>query len=75
MSDNPLELHRAYTRIFQCADGQTIMNDLEKRGCFTRSTFSTDPGRTQFNEGRRSLVLHVKHMLNENNFINKENER
>jgi len=75
MQDNPLELHRAYKRIFECADGATIMNDLEKRGCFTRSSFSTDPGRTAFNEGRRSLVLHIKHMLDETNFINKENQR
>lgn len=75
MRDNPLELHRAYKRVFASTDGQAILNDLEKRGCFTRSTFSTDPGRIQFNEGRRSLVLHVKHMLNETNFSNKENER
>ncbi len=51
------------------------MFDLEKRGCFLRPSFSTDPGRTQFNEGRRSLVLHVKHMLDETNFIEKEKER
>lgn len=76
MSDHtPLELHRAYKRLFECADGQTVMADLEKRGCFMRSGFSADPGRTQFNEGRRSIVLHVKHMLNENNFIDKENDR
>lgn len=72
---NPLELHRAYKRLFESADGQTVMADLEKRGCFMRSSFSPDKGRTEFNEGRRSLVLHMKHMLNENNFIEKENER
>lgn len=72
MHDDHLELHRAYRRVFETADGETIMNDLEKRGCFTRSTFSTEAGRTTFNEGRRSLVLHVKHMCDETNFINKE---
>jgi len=72
---SPLELHRAYKRLFESADGATIMDDLEKRGSFMRSTFSTEAGRTQFNEGRRSLILHMKHMLNENNFINKENNR
>ena len=75
MSSNPMELHRAYRRIFESADGEIIMDDLEKRGCFLRSTFSTDHGRTQFNEGRRSLILHVKHMLNETNFLNKETDR
>ncbi|BDQ34330.1 Bbp19 family protein [Pseudodesulfovibrio portus] len=72
---NPLELHRAYRRLFDCADGRTVMADLEQRGCFSRSSFSTDKGRTAFNEGRRSLVLHVKHMIDETNFITKENER
>ncbi len=72
---NPLELHRAYRRLFKSADGKVVLNDLEKRGCFMRSSFSTDAARTQFNEGRRSLVLHVKHMIDETNFIPKENER
>jgi hypothetical protein len=75
MQYSPLELHRAYRRLFESADGQTVMDDLEQRGAFMRSTFSTDPGRTAFNEGRRSLVLHVKHMLDESNFIAKENDR
>ncbi|MCJ2165609.1 MULTISPECIES: hypothetical protein [unclassified Pseudodesulfovibrio] len=72
---SPFELHRAYKRLFDSADGHTVMDDLEKRGCFMRSTFSTDAGRTEFNEGRRSLVLHMKHMLTEDNFIEKENNR
>jgi len=71
---SPLELHRAYKRVFETPDGLTVMDDLEKRGCFLRSTFSTDKGRTEFNEGRRSLVLHMKHMCDETNFINKEQE-
>lgn len=70
MPPSPLQLHRAYRRLFESADGRTVMEDLEQRGSFLRSTFSIDPGRTAFNEGRRSLVLHVKHMLDETNFIN-----
>ena len=75
MHHSPLELHRAYRRMFETPDGKTVMDDLEKRGCFLRSSYSTDPGRTQFNEGRRSLILHVKHMLDETNFMKEENER
>lgn len=75
MSGNSLELHRAYKRLFESTDGRTVMNDLEQRGCFLRPAFSTEHGRTQFNEGRRSLVLHMKHMCDENNFINKENKQ
>ncbi len=72
MQIKPLELHRAYKRFFETKDGEIVMNDLEQRGCFLRSTFSTDRGRTEFNEGRRSVILHVKHMLDETNFIHKE---
>ncbi|WP_272698875.1 Bbp19 family protein [Desulfovibrio sp. Fe33] len=72
---SPLELHRAYMRLFDSADGRVVMADLERRGCFMRSTYSTDRGRTEFNEGRRSLVLHMKHMLEPDNFIEKENNR
>ncbi|WP_338668900.1 hypothetical protein [Pseudodesulfovibrio methanolicus] len=72
---SPLELHRAYRRLFESADGRTVMADLERRGCFLRPTYSTDRGRTEFNEGRRSLVLHVKQMLEPDNFIEKENNR
>ncbi|WP_285907466.1 hypothetical protein [Pseudodesulfovibrio pelocollis] len=70
MPVSPLELHRAYRRLFESADGRAVMEDLERRGSFMRSTFSTDPGRAAFDEGRRSLVLHVKHMLDQTNFIN-----
>ncbi|WP_419786032.1 hypothetical protein [Pseudodesulfovibrio sp.] len=72
MQDSPLELHRAYKRVFDGEDGKRVMADLEMRGSFWRSTFSAEPGRTQFQEGRRSLVLHMKHMLDEKNFIQKE---
>ncbi len=72
MHSDPLDLHRAYKRTFDTPDGKAIMEDLEKRGCFQHSTFSAENGRTQFNEGRRSLVLHVKHMCDETNFSNKE---
>ncbi|WP_147819683.1 hypothetical protein [Salidesulfovibrio onnuriiensis] len=63
-----IELHRAYKRIFDTEDGRTVLEDLKQRACFDRTTFSTDPGRTLFNEGRRSMVLHVRFMSNEDNF-------
>jgi hypothetical protein len=75
MLSDSLELHRAYKRVCSTPDGQTIMADLEQRGCFYRSTFSTESGRTSFNEGRRSIILHIKHMCNETNFITKENNK
>ncbi len=66
--NDTIELHRAYKRIFDTEDGKMVLEDLKLRACFDRTTFSTDPGRTHFNEGRRSMVLHVRFMIDEDNF-------
>ena len=73
--DNPYELHLAYRRLFESADGQRVMEDLERRGFYREPAFSGDPARLAFNEGRRSLVLHVKQMLKEHNFIRFKNKK
>ncbi|MBN2140383.1 MAG: hypothetical protein PHV85_07010 [Desulfovibrionaceae bacterium] len=65
-----LRLHQAYKRLFEGPDGRTVLEDLKGRGFVRASTFSTHPGRIQFNEGRRSMVLHVMHMKDEENFKN-----
>lgn len=63
-----IELHKSYLRVFSTPDGRRVLQDLQSRGHAFASTFSTEPGRTQFNEGRRTMVLHVEHMLNSENF-------
>lgn len=72
MRNDPMELHRVYRRVFGCADGETVMTDLARRGFLNRSAYSAEPGRIQFNEGRRSMVLHIHHMMDEQNFIQKD---
>ncbi|MFW5500082.1 MULTISPECIES: hypothetical protein [unclassified Maridesulfovibrio] len=63
-----MEQHRRYLRVFETDDGQKVLDDLKTRGFHYRSSFSPEPGRTNFNEGRRSLVNHILHMTNINNF-------
>lgn len=63
-----LVLHKAYKIIFDSAEGQRVLADLEQRGFYNHNLFDTDPGRMAFNEGRRSLVLHIHHMADPNNF-------
>ena len=58
-----LKLHEAYDAAFCGESGLIVLADLERRGFINDLSFSPEPGRTQFNEGRRSLVLHVRHML------------
>ncbi|MBU1249287.1 MAG: hypothetical protein KKB70_11350 [Proteobacteria bacterium] len=73
--ENPYELHLAYRRLFESANGHQVMEDLERRGFYREPAFSGDPARLAFNEGRRSLVLHVKQMLKEHNFIRYKDQK
>lgn len=63
-----IELHQAYCRLFAGEDGRLVLADLERRGFAHRSSFAPERGRTEFNEGRRSIVLHIRHMQDEENF-------
>lgn len=63
-----IELHRAYCRALAGADGDRVLADLSRRGFEQHSSYAPEPGRTEFNEGRRSLVLHIRRMLDENAF-------
>lgn len=66
--DDPLELHKSYRRVFETPDGRRVLKDLEARSFVRGSSFAPDPGRMAFNEGRRSMSLHVRHMLDPDNF-------
>lgn len=56
-------LHRCYVRCFEGEAGQAVLNDLEARAFVRGTSFSPEPQRAAFNEGRRSLALHIRRML------------
>lgn len=58
-----LTLSVAYARCFEGEAGRLVLEDIERRGLVRESTFHPDPQRAAFNEGRRSLALHVLRML------------
>jgi len=58
-----LTLHRCYTRCFEGEAGQAVLKDLEARAFVHGTSFTPEPQRAAFNEGRRSLVLHIRRML------------
>ncbi len=58
-----LTLTVAYARCFEGEAGRLVLEDLARRGLLRESTFHPDPHRAAFNEGRRSLALHVLRML------------
>ena len=58
-----LILQQHYLRCFEGEAGQAVLSDLEARAFVRGTSFSPEPQRAAFNEGRRSLVLHIRRML------------
>lgn len=60
---NDKNLQQCYLLTFEGEAGSAVLDDLEARAFVRGTSFSVDPQRAAFNEGRRSLVLHIQHML------------
>jgi hypothetical protein len=58
-----MALRQCYQRCFEGEAGQAVLDDLEARAFVRGTSFSPDPQRAAFNEGRRSLALHIRRML------------
>ena len=58
------DLHLAYARTFAGESGALVLADLARQGFLHETSFSGDPQRAAFNEGRRSLALHIRRMVN-----------
>jgi hypothetical protein len=56
-------LHQCYRRAFAGEAGRAVLADLEARAYVRATSFDPDPQRAAFNEGRRSLALHILRML------------
>ncbi len=59
------DLQRQYARAFEGEAGQAVLADIEARAFVWESSFHSDPQRAAYNEGRRSLALHIRRMLAE----------
>jgi len=57
------DLHLAYARAFEGEAGRLVLADLARQGFLRETSFSPDPQRAAFNEGRRSLALHIGRMI------------
>jgi hypothetical protein len=56
-------LQACYARVFNTSDGEAVLRDIEARTCARETSFSPDALRMAFNEGRRSVALHLRAML------------
>jgi len=57
------DLRTLYALAFAGSAGRAVLADIEARAYVAETSFSPDPHRTAFNEGRRSLALHIRRML------------
>ena len=54
-----------YARCFEGQAGQAVLEDLEARAFVRSTSFAPQPQLAAFNEGRRSLALHIRRMLDQ----------
>ena len=54
---------QVYHRVFDGEDGQKVLDDLKGR-CFVKvSTYDPDEKKMGINEGRRSIYVYIKNMM------------
>jgi len=60
---NEMDLVVAYKELFSSENGKLVLNDLMNITTFYRANF-TSTEQLQYNEGARSVVLHIIKLLN-----------
>lgn len=58
-----VKLGEAYRRMFDTADGKMILKDLAYYCYENDSTYDINPQTMAFNEGRRSVILKIRQVL------------
>lgn len=53
-----------YQRLFDCEDGQVVLDDLMKTGNFMDASYVSDSHAMAFNEGMRYVVTRILQMIN-----------
>lgn len=56
-------LKQDYVDVFEGEAGKRVLDDLAKRCFIFKSTLDKDTNRMAFNEGQRSIVLHIQNTL------------
>lgn len=53
----------SYRETFRSASGKKVMEDMENRFFLKTTTFSENPNTMVFREGQRSVICHIKTMV------------
>lgn len=57
-------LKKSYLSTFNSESGKKVLKDLERRCWSKATTFNENTCRLAFNEGQRSIYLHINSMMN-----------
>ena len=57
------ELKQLYQNVFESPDGKKILDDLSRKCFINRTTLNESQIQMAFNEGQRSIVLHIQTMM------------
>jgi hypothetical protein len=68
------DLKVSYRKCFESEDGKKVLKDLEMRCYITSTTFNADPYVSAFQEGTRSVVLHIKQAMDIEKTLPEERE-
>ena len=61
--DKIREVKQLYIDVFDNDNGKKILEELGKRCFIHRPTFNKDGMTMAFNEGQRSIILHIQNMM------------
>ena len=56
-------LREDYKKTFESEEGKKVLKDLEKVCLYNSTTFDKDPYVTAFQEGLRTVFLHIKTVM------------
>jgi hypothetical protein len=60
---NAREISGLYKTVFESPEGKMVLEDLSRRCFMNQSPKSDTPGRTDYNLGMQSVVMHILNVL------------
>lgn len=57
------ERKQLYQNVFESPDGKKVLEDLSRQAFGKKTTFNENANKMAFNEGQRSIVLHINSIM------------
>lgn len=57
------ERKQLYQNVFESPDGKKVLEEISRYAFVHKTTYNDNPHRMAFNEGQRSILLHIQSMM------------